>query len=88
MGLPRIRTAGKEETVVTEKDKYSSIRNVGPESLRHFKRTYKEGTQAAESPAGTYNPDRPIIIPVREDKQYRSWKEVPKPEAVACVVST
>ena len=26
------------------------------------------------------------MIPVREDKQYRSWKEVPKPDAVACVI--
>jgi len=84
LGLPRIEPRGKKN-VVTEKDKYSSIRNVGPESLRHFKRTYKKALKR-EISAGTYNPDRPIIVPVREDKQYRSWKEVPKPDAVACVV--
>jgi uncharacterized sporulation protein YeaH/YhbH (DUF444 family) len=84
LGLPRIEPRGKKN-VVTQKDKYSSIRNVGPESLRHFKRTYKKALKR-EISAGTYQPDRPIIVPVREDKQYRSWKEIPKPDAVACVI--
>src|SRR5713226_6597169 len=70
LGLPRIEPRGKKN-VVTQKDKYSSIRNVGPESLRHFKRTYKRALKRSIS-AGTYNPDRPIIVPIREDKQYRS----------------
>ena len=38
--LPRIKPKG-ESTVEDLKDKYSSIRQTGPESLRHFKRTYK-----------------------------------------------
>ncbi|HEY2783640.1 MAG TPA: DUF444 family protein [Fimbriiglobus sp.] len=84
LGLPRIEPRGKKN-VVTEKDKYSSIRNVGPESLRHFKRTYKKALKRHIS-SGTYDPVRPVIVPIREDKQYRSWKEVPKPDAVACVV--
>ena len=25
-------------------------------------------------------------MPIREDKQYRSWKEVKKPESVACII--
>src|SRR5580765_5232796 len=66
LGLPRIEPRGKKN-VVKEKDKYSSIRNVGPESLRHFKRTYKKALKR-EISAGTYNPDRPIIVPMREDK--------------------
>src|SRR5580698_7894304 len=40
LALPRIDFFFNE-TATTEKDKYTSIRNVGPESLRHFKRTYK-----------------------------------------------
>ena len=82
--LPRIEPKGKKN-LVTEKDKYSSIRNVGPESLRHFKRTYQRALKR-QIAAGTYNPTDPRVIPVREDKQYRSWKEVPKPDAVACVI--
>ena len=40
LSLPRIEPRGKKN-IVTERDKYTSIRQVGPESLRHFKRTYK-----------------------------------------------
>jgi sporulation protein YhbH len=84
LALPRIQPRG-ERNIVTEKDKYTSIRNVGPESLRHFKRTYKRALKR-QIAAGTYNPLEPRVIPVREDKQYRSWKETPKPDAVAAVI--
>ena len=84
LALPRIEPKGKKN-IVAEKDRYSSIRSVGPESLRHFKRTYKEALKRQIS-SGTYNPQRPIVVPEREDKRYRSWKEFPKPEAIACVV--
>jgi uncharacterized sporulation protein YeaH/YhbH (DUF444 family) len=82
--LPRIIPKGKKN-IVTTSDKYSSIRPVGPESLRHFKRTYKRALQR-EISAGTYNPKNPSIIPVREDKQYRSAKPIPLPQSVACIV--
>jgi uncharacterized sporulation protein YeaH/YhbH (DUF444 family) len=81
--LPRIQPKG-EQNIVSEKDKYSSIRGVGPESLRHFKRTFRRALKR-QLASGTYDPNNPIIIPIREDKQYRSWKEVPKPEAIACI---
>ena len=84
LALPRIEPKGKKN-VVAERDKYSSIRNVGPESLRHFKRTYKQALKRQIS-AGIYNPLSPRVVPEREDKRYRSWKETPKPEAVACVI--
>src|SRR5436190_13198364 len=84
LALPRIEPRG-QKNIVTEKDKYTSIRSVGPESLRHFKRTYRRALKRQIS-AGTYDPNSPMVIPVREDKQYRSWKEVPKPDSVACVV--
>ncbi|MEZ6142092.1 MAG: DUF444 family protein [Zavarzinella sp.] len=82
--LPRIEPRGKKN-LVTEKDKYSSIRRVGPESLRHFKRTYRSALKR-QIASGTYNPTDPKIIPIREDKRYRSWKTVQKPDAVACVI--
>ena len=82
--LPRIEPKGKKN-VLTEKDKYTSIRQVGPESLRHFKRTYKRAMQR-QIAAGTYNPTDPRVIPMREDKRYRSAREVPKPDAVACII--
>ena len=84
LALPRILPKGKKN-IVSVKDKYTSIRNVGPESLRHFKRTYKQALKRQIS-GGVYNPVAPKIIPQREDKRYRAWKEFPKPEAVACIV--
>jgi hypothetical protein len=84
LALPRIEPRGKKN-IITEKDKYTSIRNVGPESLRHFKRTYKRALKR-EISSGTYNPANPRLIPVREDKQYRSWKTTQKPDAVACII--
>lgn len=84
LALPRIEPRG-QKNIITEKDKYTSIRNVGPESLRHFKRTYKRALKR-EIAAGTYNPQNPKLIPVREDKQYRSWKTTLKPDAVACII--
>jgi sporulation protein YhbH len=84
LALPRIEPRGKKN-IVSTRDKYSSIRQVGPESLRHFKRTFKRAMKRQIS-SGTYNPDDPLVVPIRSDKQYRSWKEVPKPESVACII--
>ncbi|HJZ56296.1 MAG TPA: DUF444 family protein, partial [Gemmataceae bacterium] len=84
LSLPRIEPRGRKN-IVTEKDKYRSIRQVGPESLRHFKRTFKRALKRQIS-AGEYNPNDPLVVPVREDKQYRSWKEIPRPDSVACIV--
>src|SRR6202011_1623479 len=40
LALPRIEPRGKKN-IVTTKDKYTGVRQAGPESLRHFKRTFK-----------------------------------------------
>ncbi len=42
--LPRIEPKGKER-IVSKKDRYTGIRNTGPESLRHFRRTFKRALQ-------------------------------------------
>lgn len=70
--LPRIEPKGKQ-TIVSKKTKYTGLRQAGPESLRHFKRTYREALKR-QIAAGLYDYDNPIIIPVREDKRYRSWR--------------
>jgi uncharacterized sporulation protein YeaH/YhbH (DUF444 family) len=81
--LPRIEPRGKAN-IVEAKDKYTSVRQTGPESLRHFKRTYKNALKR-QIASNSYDPDNPIVIPVREDKLYRSWKEVFLPQATAVV---
>jgi uncharacterized sporulation protein YeaH/YhbH (DUF444 family) len=58
---------------------------VGPESLRHFKRTYKAALKR-QIASGTYNAKRPIVIPIREDRRYRSWKVAWIPESNAVII--
>jgi len=82
--LPRIEPKGRKN-IISRKGRYTGIRKVGPESLRHFKRTYREALKR-QIISGTYNPDRPILIPIREDKRYRSWKEQAKPESSAVII--
>src|SRR6201997_4513685 len=84
LSLPRIEPRGKKN-IVTTRAKYTGIRQAGPESLRHFKRTFKRALKR-QIAAGVYTPDEPVVIPVREDKQYRSWKEVHLPQSVAVVI--
>jgi len=80
--LPRIEPKGIKED--STKDRYTSIRQQGPESLRHFGRTFKKALRR-QIAAGTYNPKRPVIIPRPEDKQYRAAKELPLPHHDAVI---
>lgn len=84
LALPNIQPKGKAE-VVSERDRYTGIRRVGPESLRHFKRTYKEALKRQIS-SGTYDPDDPIIVPIRDDRRYRSWSVKNQPENRAVII--
>ena len=82
--LPRIEPKGKHR-ITTQRDKYSGIRKVGPEGLRHFKRSYKEALKR-QIMVGDYDPARPTIIPQKKDIRYRSWKEVKSPQSNAVIV--
>lgn len=82
--LPRIEPKGTAN-IVAEKSKYNSIRQTGPESLRHFKRTYLNALRR-EISTGTYRPKDPNIVPIKGDKQYRSWNDVPQPQVNAAVI--
>jgi len=82
--LPRIEPKGKDN-ISQEKTRYNSIRRVGPESLRHFKRTYVEALRRQITEGG-YNPANPRVVPMREDRRYRSWQEITQPGANAVIV--
>jgi uncharacterized protein len=82
--LPRIEPKG-HHNITTVRDKYSGIRPVGPASLRHFKRTYREALKRQIS-LGQYDPDDPIVIPIRNDLRFRSWDQVKKPQSNAAIV--
>jgi len=84
LSLPRIEPKGKKN-IVTTRDRYTGIRQTGPESLRHFKRTFKRAMKR-QITSNTYDPVDPIVIPIRADKQYRSWKDVHQPQSVAVII--
>jgi uncharacterized sporulation protein YeaH/YhbH (DUF444 family) len=82
--LPRIKPKG-QHNLTSVKERYSSIRQTGPESLRHFKRTFRKALRRTIM-TGLYDPDDPVIVFERSDKQYRSWKPVKKPQSNAVIV--
>jgi len=82
--LPKIENKGKS-AIVDQKDRYVGIRNVGPNSLRHFKRTFKTAIRR-QIALGTYDPKNPIIIPTREDMRFKSWKTEEEPVANAVIL--
>lgn len=82
--LPRIEPKGAH-TLTTIRDRYSGVRQTGPESLRHYKRTYKEALKRMVA-LGEYDPENPVVIPIKRDKRYRSWREVKSPQSNAVIV--
>lgn len=82
--LPRIEPKGTKN-LVAEKNRYSGIAPVGPEGLRKFKQTYKKAL-ARYIASGIYNPDNPVIVPIRRDYQYRTVKKTMQPHTKAVVI--
>ena len=82
--LPRIEPRGHKE-VSSAKSKYTGISMVGPESLRHNRRTYRQALKR-QFAAGAYNPDKPVIIPIREDRRYRSFETEHEPSSAAVIL--
>ncbi|RMG99496.1 MAG: DUF444 family protein, partial [Deltaproteobacteria bacterium] len=84
LGLPRIEPKGSS-TLSTQKDRYTSLRTTGPESLRSFRATFKRALRR-QIASGTYDPRNPTIVPIREDRRYRSWRTEPKPHTNAVII--
>jgi uncharacterized sporulation protein YeaH/YhbH (DUF444 family) len=74
--LPRIQPRGKR-SVVAQRDRYRSVRRTGPESLRHFKRTYRKALRrqiaSGQIPSA---PDHPRP----RGPAHRSWTETEEPK--------
>lgn len=68
--LPNIEPKGKKQLASTV-DKYTSIGTVGPDSLKHLKRTYKNALRR-QMTTGTYDPANPRIVPIRADYRFRA----------------
>ena len=82
--LPRIEPKGKE-ILEKDKDRYTGIAHQGPNSLRNFKRSFQEALKR-QIATGTYDPDNPIIVPIRRDLRFRSWKTTQEFDANAVII--
>ncbi len=82
--LPRIEPKG-HKNIDSEKTRYSGLAPVGPEGLRNFKSSYKRALKRYIS-SGTYNPKEPVIVPIRGDYRYRTFKKVNQPQTQAVVI--
>lgn len=83
--LPRIEPRGKQQ-LSHEKNRYDSIRRAGPESLRHFKRTYVQALKR-QIYDGSYNIRDPKVVPFREDRRYKSFTPINEPQACAVIIN-
>ncbi|MFT4625494.1 MAG: uncharacterized sporulation protein YeaH/YhbH (DUF444 family) [Myxococcota bacterium] len=82
--LPRIEPKGAASTS-TKRHKYTGIRRVGPESLRHMKRTYKQALKRSIA-GGTFDPRKPMVVPRKDDKRYRAYNVETEPRSAAVIV--
>ena len=82
--LPRIEPKGSAN-ISQEKSKYNSMRRTGPESLRHFRRTYVQALKR-HIVTGNYDAFKPRVTPIKDDARYRSWTTTPQPEANAAII--
>ena len=81
--LPAIEPRGGGD-IQEDRTRYTTIRRTGPDSLLHFKRTYRRALRR-QLMTGSYDPTRPVIIPVREDRIYRGGEPAPTPQANAVI---
>jgi uncharacterized protein len=82
--LPRIEPRGSRN-LAAARNRYSGIQPTGPESLRSFRRTYRQALKR-QLATGTYDVQRPIVVPVREDMRYRTVRQEPEPVANAVIL--
>ena len=81
--LPNIQPRGVKH-LVSEGGRYSGVRSSGPDSLRHFRRSYRNALKRTIA-AGLWDPEDPIIVPERDDFRYRMRRSCPQPDSSAVV---
>jgi len=83
LGLPDIQPRGVKE-LAAEGGRYNGVRSSGPDSLRHFRRTYRNALRRTIA-SGQWTPERPRVVPVRDDFRFRARRSCEQPESSAVV---
>ena len=81
--LPNIEPKGGKE-LEAEGGRYNGMRRRGPDSLRHFRRTFKNALRRSIA-SGAYDPEKPVVVPAREDFRFRMRKTCPERDSSAVV---
>jgi uncharacterized protein len=82
--LPNIKPRGRKNLKAAS-DRYTGISKAGPESLRHFKRTFKRALRR-QIMAGNYDPGKPMVVPTSEDRRFRAPRMVESPQNNAVIL--
>ncbi len=83
LALPNIQPRGVKE-VSSDGGRYSGLRRSGPDSLRHFRRSFRNALKRTVA-AGLWDPNDPRIVPQREDFRFRMRQTCPQPDSSAVV---
>jgi uncharacterized sporulation protein YeaH/YhbH (DUF444 family) len=81
--LPNIEPRGLKD-LDSEGGRYNGVRRHGPDSLRHFRRSFKNALKRTIA-SGLYDPLHPTVVPAREDFRFRMRKSCPEPDSSAVV---
>jgi hypothetical protein len=84
LSLPNVQPRGKRE-LACEGRRYNGIRDRGPNSLRHLRRTFRRALLRSVS-TGDFDPDDPRVVPIRADQRYRARRASSVPESSAVIV--
>jgi hypothetical protein len=83
LALPNIQPRGSRQ-LHTEGGRYTGIRTQGPNSLRHFRRTFRRALKRTIA-SGEWDPKDPRVVPMRDDQRFRSRRTHPEPESSAVI---
>ena len=83
--LPRIEPKGKER-IIARKDRYTGHPHHGSRVAAPFPPHVQAGAAPANRQRALTIPKNPLIVPVREDKRYRSWRSDPLPQSNAVII--
>ena len=85
LALPRIEPRGKKNIITTKRQVHRHPPD-RPRIAAPLQAHLQEGPAAADRLEHPTIPLDPIVMPIREDKQYRSWNDVQLPQSVAVVI--
>lgn len=81
--LPRIEPRG-DRLLTSDSGRYTGVRQSGPRSLRHFRRTFRNALKRTIA-EGSWDPERPQVVPIADDERFRWRRNQPRPESSAVI---